>query len=82
MLVQQLTVPSERFQSKHEQASSRSDPEEELVRTSDVALEVDASVILEMEEMGATWRSASATGWVMEGVGKGGEAQPGRRAAR
>ena len=52
------------------------------MRTSDVALEVDAFVILEMEEMGATWRSASATGWVMEGVGKGGEARPGRRAAR
>jgi hypothetical protein len=41
---------------------ARSDPEEELVRVVDVALEVDAIVILEMAEMVAVWRSVGAAG--------------------
>lgn len=32
--------------------------------------------------MAAAWRSAGAASWVVYGVGKGGEAWPGRRAAR
>ena len=52
-------IDRKRFQaSMHEQATSRSDLEEELVRVADVALEVDATVILEMGEMAAAWRSA------------------------
>jgi len=43
-----------------------------------VALEVDTIIILEMGEMTAARQSAGTAGWVMEGVGKGGETRPGR----